>query len=212
MVVPCIYIFFPWNSLIFSISVCQRASWHSLSRPFELTYTTSHRQGQNKWNFPQRKLLAFVTLSKATVIEVLNMSTQESGKGSQISVLLWEGGSVCIQTAWGIVNVHRMDPGNCNWLPTTFPASAIMGCHCGRTAALQWDYWDSCWNWAEFEIGPTGILSRAMPVYSTSMYGDTHCDIRTQTNVNVHLRKHLTTSGFLKLTLLQKVEHTASLY
>lgn len=68
------------------------------------------------------------------------MSTQESEKGCQISVLIREGGSVCIQTGWGIVNVHRMDPGSRNWVPTTLPASAIMGCHCGRTAALQWDY------------------------------------------------------------------------
>lgn len=46
------------------------------------------------------------------------MSTQGSVKGCQISVLLW-GGSVCIQTGWGIGNVHRMEPGSRNWVPTT---------------------------------------------------------------------------------------------
>lgn len=46
------------------------------------------------------------------------MSTQDSVKGCQISVLLG-GSSVCIQTGWGIGNVHRMDPGSRNWVPTT---------------------------------------------------------------------------------------------
>lgn len=47
------------------------------------------------------------------------MSTQGSVKGCQISVLLWGGGSVCIQTGWGIANVYRMEPGSRNWVPTT---------------------------------------------------------------------------------------------
>lgn len=46
------------------------------------------------------------------------MSTQGSVKGCQISFLLW-GGSVCIQTGWEIGNVHRMEPGSRNWVPTT---------------------------------------------------------------------------------------------
>lgn len=46
------------------------------------------------------------------------MSTQGSVEGCQITGLLW-GGSVCIQTGWGIGNVHRMEPGSRNWVPTT---------------------------------------------------------------------------------------------
>lgn len=29
------------------------------------------------------------------------------------------GVCVCIQTGWGIGNVHRMEPGRRNWVPTT---------------------------------------------------------------------------------------------
>lgn len=112
------------------------------------------------------------------------MSTQASGEGCQISVLLW-GGCACIQTGWvGLGTCTEWILGVVTGCARHSAVSAIMGCHCGRTAALQWDYWDSCRNWAELEIGPTDSL------LSDAFTAPMHTHVHVQTNANVHLSKH----------------------
>lgn len=89
------------------------------------------------------------------------MSTQGSVKGCKISVLCWgrgEGGLFAYRQVGGLGTCTEWSLVGVTGCPPLCGVSAIIGCHCGRTAALQRDYWDSCWNWAELEMWPTDSL------------------------------------------------------
>lgn len=132
------------------------------------------------------------------------MSTQGSVKGCQISVLLW-GGSVCIQTGWGIGNVRRMEPGSRNWVPTTLVLVPLWDVTVGELrlfsgiteilAEIERN-WKCGWR----------ILSRVMRAQRWHTHRHTHSYTHTyayvQVNANIYLRKHLATTGILMMLML----------
>ena len=135
------------------------------------------------------------------------MSTQGSEKGCQISVPPLRGGSVCIQTGWGIGNVHRMEPGSRNWVPTTLVLAPLWDVTVGELrlfSGITEILAEIERNW---KCGRRN-LSRVMRAQYRHTHTQTHTHsltqphIHVQTNANVHLWKHLATTAALLMLML----------